>query len=275
MRKFIVFTLLLMQCVLMSVAWSQDDQHHQHQAPPVTDQKAALTISQAAIGNQLGDHVLTNTLGQAVRLNSLQGRPLVISMIYTSCYHICPTVTRHLATVVAKARQALGQSSFNVLTIGFDSPNDTPDAMRVFAAQQSVDQDNWQFLSADQQTINQLAKDIGFQFQASPKGFDHLIQATIVDAGGKVYRQVYDMNFSTPLLIEPIKELLDGQPRKGSLLGHIGNKIRLFCTVYDPANDRYYTDYSIFIGMFIGLTSMGFVIYYLLREWRRGRRNPA
>jgi len=274
MRLLFVFALFVMQTVLLPVLWAEDTVHH-HPPSPASDQKAALAYSQAVIGKQMGEHVFTSTRGQQVRLASLQGRPLVISMIYTSCYHICPTVTQHLSTVVKKAKQALGANSFNVLTIGFDSPNDTPDAMRVFAAQQGVDEGNWQFLSADQQTITALSKDLGFQFRASPKGFDHLIQATIVDAGGKVYRQVYDMNFSTPLLIEPIKELLDGQPRKGSLIGHIGNKIRLFCTVYDPTNDRYYVDYSIFIGMFIGLSSMGFVFYILLREWRRNRRDTA
>lgn len=264
-----------MQPVVLTDVWAADDVHHQHTPSPATDQKDALAYSQAAIGKLVGDHTFTNTHGQQVRLTSFQGKPLVISMIYTSCYHICPTVTHHLSNVVEKAKQALGESSFNVLTIGFDTHNDTPDAMRVFAAQQGVDSDNWQFLSADAKTITALSKDIGFQFRASPKGFDHLIQATVVDAGGKVYRQVYDMNFSTPLLIEPIKELLDGQPRKGSLIGHIGDKIRLFCTVYDPTNDRYYVDYSLFIGIFIGLSSMGFVFYFLLREWRRNRQGAA
>lgn len=209
-----LFAFLLMHVLLFTAARAADDAHHHHKPSPASDQKAALAFSQAAIGKTVGDYVFTNTHGQRVNLTTLQGQPLVISMIYTSCYHICPTVTQHLSKVITKARQALGEKRFRVITIGFDTPNDTPDAMRVFAAQQGVDSDDWQFLSTDAKTISDLSKDIGFQFQASPKGFDHLIQATIVDATGKVYRQVYDMNFATPLLIEPIKELLDGQPRK-------------------------------------------------------------
>ncbi len=265
-----------MQCALWSTVWAVEGAGQGHQATPAGDQQDnALAISQNAIGKTLGEHVFTNSQGRSVSLSSLQGRPLVISMIYTSCYHICPTVTRHLSDVVAKAKQAFGAERFNVLTIGFDSRNDTPDAMRLFAAQQSANSDNWQFLSADQATINALAREIGFQFRATPKGFDHLIQATIVDARGKVYRQVYDMNFATPLLIQPLKELLEGQPRTGSVISHLGNRLRLFCTVYDPANDRYFVDYSIFIGMFIGLTTMSVLLYFLLREWRRTRRGAA
>ena len=32
------------------------------------------------------------------------GKPLVLSLLYTSCYHICPMTTRHLSKVVEKAR---------------------------------------------------------------------------------------------------------------------------------------------------------------------------
>jgi protein SCO1/2 len=92
----------------------------------------------------------------------------------------------------------------------------------------------------------------------------------VIDADGKVYRQVYDMKFDTPMLIEPIKELVFGTPKSNSLVEHIGNRIRLFCTVYDPKSDRYITDYSIFVGMFIGLTSLLFVGFLVVREWRRG-----
>ena len=267
MKQVYLFALFLMQFIISAAVQAADSSEY--------DQRAILDFSQGVIGKPVGDYVFTNTDGQQVRLSSFQGRPLVISMIYTSCYHICPTVTRHLSGVVEKARKALGDTSFSVLTIGFDAANDTVDAMRTFAAQQGVNTDNWQFLSTDKKTIDALSKDLGFQFRPSPKGFDHLIQATIVDTSGIVYRQVYDMKFSTPLLIEPIKELLDGQPRNGSLIGHIGEKIRLFCTVYDPANDRYFVDYSIIIGMVIGLSSMGFILYLLILEWRKKRQTPA
>ena len=239
------------------------------------DAKQALQISQAAIGRTIGDYILHNSQDQPVSLSSYHGKPLVISLIYTSCYHICPTTTQHLLSVVKKAQQALGEDSFHVITIGFDVANDSPNAMRLFAAQQGVDLDTWEFLSIDQPTLDKLARDLGFLYYASPHGFDHLIQATVVDADGKVYRQVYDMKFDTPLLVEPLKELVFGAPKSGSLLTHIGNRIRLFCTVYDPKSGRYIFDYSLFIGMFIGLTTILFVGFLVVREWRRSQGKSA
>ena len=80
------------------------------------------------------------------------------------------------------------------------------------------------------------------------------------------------MNFDTPLLVEPLKELVFGTPATPTLLTSLSNKIRLFCTVYDPASGRYRFDYSIFVGLFIGASSIGIVSFLLIREWRRARK---
>ncbi|MBF0160173.1 MAG: hypothetical protein HQL58_11695, partial [Magnetococcales bacterium] len=45
----------------------------------------ALQRSQAAIGRNLADVTLTDRQGQPVALSVLRGKPLIISLIYTSC----------------------------------------------------------------------------------------------------------------------------------------------------------------------------------------------
>ncbi|HHJ17444.1 MAG TPA: SCO family protein [Gammaproteobacteria bacterium] len=235
--------------------------------------KEALQRSQDAIGNLLGDYALTDEKGHALSLSDLRGKPLVLSMIYTSCYQICPMTTRHLAKVVDKARDALGHDSFNVAILGFDAYNDSPQAMIQFARKQSIDSRGWHLLSASPDTINALSKELGFEFFASPNGFDHITQATVIDAEGRVYRQVYGEVFDTPLLVEPLKDLVLGQPRPNqTLLSELINKVRFFCTTYDPARDAYHFDYSLFIGMAIGASIILIGIVLLIREVRHGRR---
>ena len=101
---------------------------HAYQSAPAFDEAQALKISQAALGRALSNHQLRDRYGRMLTLHQLRSRPLVISMIYTSCYHTCPMLTRHLAAVVDTARAALG-NSFAVATIGFDSTQDTPARM--------------------------------------------------------------------------------------------------------------------------------------------------
>jgi len=257
--------------VLAATSHASSADHTNHARGPDFDAKTALATSQAAIGRLLEDITLRDRSGKAVQLAQYRGKPLVISVIYTSCYHICPTTTKHLAKVVQTARAALGEDSFRVVTIGFDTAKDNPEAMRSFARQQGVDLPGWEFLSTDAPSMARLAKNIGFLYFASPKGFDHLMQATVVDANGKIYRQVYGMTFDTPLLVEPLKELVFGEQPGESVFDGLWSKVKLFCTTYDPANDRYRLDYSLFIGMFIGLLIIASGVFYLVRELRRGR----
>jgi protein SCO1/2 len=233
------------------------------------DEKIALERSQAAIGETVSDYSFLDGSGNNVSLGALRGKPVVINLIYTSCYHVCPTVTTNLAKVVNIARDALGDDSFSVLTIGFDTASDTPDRMRVFAAQRNIDIDTWHFVSASAETMQQLANDVGFSYYSTPKGFDHMIQATVLDDTGKVYRQVYGMAPEPPALVEPLKELLYGKQVAATPIEGMLNNIKLFCTVYDPTTGMYRFDYSIFIGLFIGLVTLGGTAWFIIRAWRK------
>ncbi len=239
-------------------------------AKPAFDYDRALAISQGAIGKQVGDHALINADGNPVTLGDFRGRPLVLSMVYTSCYQICPMTTRHLSNVVQKAREALGEDSFAVAVVGFDTQVDTPAAMQYFANKQGISDKGWNLLSITQADVEALSKDIGFQYFPSSNGFDHLIQATIIDAEGKVYRQVYGQVFNTPLLVDPLIELVLGRsPPERSLLADLTSKIRLFCTTYDPVRDGYYFDYSLFLGLLIGGSIIIFTGIVVIRGFLR------
>ena len=238
------------------------------------DPERALQTSQAAVGNRIGDYELTDHLGAPVRLRAdHEGRPLVISMIFTSCHHVCPATTKHLATAVDVAREALGADSFDVVTIGFDTAHDTPDAMGAFARRQGVSQVGWRFLSASPETIEQLSGDLGFIFFPTARGFDHLNQSTIINRDGVVYSQVYGVTFELPWLVEPLKELVFNRPGSaGHLVAGLVDRIKLFCTVFDPTTGRYRFDNSLFVRAAAGLLFILGVLFYLIREVIISRR---
>jgi len=194
-------------------------------------------------------------------------------MVFTSCYQICPMTTRHLSKVVEKARDAMGEDSFSVAVIGFDTRVDTPEAMQYFANKQGISQRNWNLLSIDEENLEALSKDIGFIYYPTSSGYDHLIQATVIDADGKVYRQVYGQVFDTPLLVDPLLELVLGRPKPAqTFISSLSDKIKLFCTTYDPRSDGYYINYSFFVEIFVGITVIVAVIFFMRGELRKGRK---
>ena len=261
--EFRFFSLAVLFAVVGSTAADQ-------QADGGWDRETALAHSQAAVGNDLPQLEFTRRDGSRVSLAEFRGKPLLISMIFTSCHHVCPTTTKRLNEAVRSARDALGQDSFHVVTIGFDTVNDSPGAMKDFARQQSVDDRGWSFLSASPAAIEQLSEALGFIYFASPRGFDHLTQVSVIDREGIVYRQVYGMQFELPWLVEPLKELVfDRRTSSHGLMAGLLDRIRLFCTTYDPARDRYHFDFSIFIQMAIGLAAIIGVAVFLYRGMRR------
>ena len=232
----------------------------------------ALAFSQDAIGRDLAGFTLRDINGQLFELSSLRGKPLVISMIYTSCHHICPAITRNLGETVDVAQEALGDDSFNIVTVGFDWKVDTPERMRQFASGLGLDGiPNWHFLASDAEVIDELSDNLGFIFYPSAKGFDHMAHATVIDADGKIYRQVYGVDVETTALVEPLKELVFNTPRSAGFLEHWVSTFKLFCTVYDPNSDRYRFDYSIFMAIVVGILSLGLVAVFIVREWRHAR----
>ena len=235
---------------------------------PMTEEQA-LAISQAAIGRAVGDFELRDTDGRPVRLSDFRGKPLVVSLVYTSCAYSCPVTTQTIAEAVGAAWDALDEDSFTVITVGFDAGADTPERMRAFARKHAINDDRWQFLSGDLQQVAGLTDDVGFVFYPSSKGFDHLDQTTVLDAEGKVYRQVYGAGFETPKLVDPLKELVFGTTSPFASVDDLVKKVRLFCTIYDPAGDRYRFDYGIFVRLIVGAGIVLTIGWFVVRNWWR------
>ncbi|MCC7326491.1 MAG: SCO family protein [Burkholderiales bacterium] len=233
--------------------------------------RAALATSQTAVGRAVGDYTLRDGDGVPFRLAALRGKPIVVSFIYTGCFQVCPATTKFLEAAVKQAQRALGEGTFHVVTVGFNLPFDTPEAMRDFRKRQGIALPNWSFLAADVATRDGLTRDLGFVWAPSAGGFDHLTQATIIDGRGRVYRQIYGESFELPMLVAPLRELVTGAPAPIQDLAGLLERVRILCTVYDPRTGSYGLDYRLFIEIFAGLSILGATAWYLTAEWRRQR----
>jgi len=236
------------------------------------DEKAALKASQAAVGRQIGDYRFTDSEGRAVNLAELRGKPLVVNFVYTGCVQVCPAATQFLATAVREAERSLGPGTFRVATIGFNLPFDSPTAMKAFARKHAIASRDWLFLTPDAETLPALVADFGFRYESTAAGFDHLLQVSIVDAQGRLYRQVYGEEFDAPLFVGPLLELAKNAPQEKVDLGSIWEKTKLLCTVYDPSSGRYRLNYAVLIEILVGASVMLGGIAFLALELRRRRR---
>jgi protein SCO1/2 len=240
--------------------------------PATLDQTRSLGVSQSAIGGTVGNHRFVAAKGATVALGDLRGRPLVVSLIYTSCSHACPMITQRLRQAVEAAQRVIGAERFTVITVGFDVRNDTPMQMAAFARAQGVNQPNWLFLSGNETTLSQLARELGFTYAASAGGFVHASQVTIVDRDGRVYRQIYGDDFPIQVFMEPLKEAVYGTVGTLFSIDGLLDRVRFLCTVYDPNQGRYRISYAIAMTLLTGVASLGATAVVISRAWLNGRR---
>jgi protein SCO1/2 len=243
------------------------------------DAEIAYEESQAAIGGATGDHVLTDHRGRPLPLAGLRGRPLVVSLVFTSCASVCPVTTDHLRDAILAARRSLGDGAFAVMTFGFDASGDTPARLTGFAGtHRLLGLTDWHLASADEATNAAFLDELGFSFRAAARGFDHVTQTTVLDAEGRVYRQIYGEAFPLPVLVQPLKELVLGTRTRSVAPSDLWDRIAFLCTVYNPATGAYRFDYGLFFGIFFGALSLvlsGLVILALWRERRRAAGSAA
>ena len=241
--------------------------------PAGPEQSAALRASQAVIGRQISDFTLLDRKGQAVRLSQYRGKPLLVSFIYTGCFQVCPLTTRSLQTAIEAGREVFGTRQFNVVSIGFNQPADSPQALKAFAAQHRIDQPNWEFLSPHASIVDALTREFGFSYTATAGGFDHVLQVTLLDAQGRIYRQIYGEQFDAEALGEPIRQLLGSAPvPQQIMLDDVIDRIRILCTVYDPKTGTYRVQYGLLIEVAGGVTFALAMLWFFLAEWRAQRR---
>jgi protein SCO1 len=236
------------------------------------DEAAALEYSQQAVGRSLSDYRFVTSRGETFQLASTRGKPLIVNLIYTSCKDACPLTVQTLSRAADAAASAVGSDGFAIVTIGFDSRKDTPQRMHDFARAQGIDRPNWRFLSAEPPTIERLTAELGFRFAPAAGGFEHLSQTSLIDADGRVYRQIYGTNFPPQALVEPLKRLVFGGDAGPTSLSALLGRVRLLCTVYDPTTGRYRFSYTIFIEIIVGGISLAAVGAILLRLWLQARR---
>lgn len=240
---------------------------------PVLDETMALRLSQSVVAKPIGDFTLLDRKGKPVRLADFRGKPLLVSFIYTGCFEVCPTTTRNLQKAVTNTVAVLGSDRFNIVSIGFNQPFDSPTALKAFAAQNGIVFPNWEFLSPATAIVDDLTKSFGFSFAPTPAGFDHIVQVTLVDADGKIYRQIYGEALTADQLVEPLKQLIAGAPvAQTNAVADIFDRVRILCSVYDPKTGQYRVNYSLFLEIAGFLT---FFIYMTRYVWKGLRGNKS
>ncbi|MGA6983055.1 MAG: SCO family protein [Candidatus Sulfotelmatobacter sp.] len=178
--------------------------------------------------------------GKAVKLGDYFGRkPLILNLVYYNCTMLCGEALAGLASAMRLVKFDVG-NEFDVITVSFD-PRDTPQMAAVKKADyvKRYGRPNaaagWHFLTGSAQSIDALAKTVGFQYQYDEKSnqFAHATAIMLLTPQGRISRYFYGVDF-------PPKDLRMGlvEASKGNI-GNVVDAVLLYCYHYDPQTGKY------------------------------------
>jgi protein SCO1/2 len=155
----------LVGAVLAAPAWahSEHDAHTKEpqQKEPVADIPAKRAAPPDARAYFTDTELLTQD-GKKVRFYSdvLEGRVVLINVIYTNCQDACPLITQKLNEVRAQLGDQFGSKIYFV-TISSDPVRDTPKALRDFARKQNANPPGWTYLTGQKKNVDLVLKKLG------------------------------------------------------------------------------------------------------------------
>ncbi|MFM1847119.1 MAG: hypothetical protein RL417_593 [Pseudomonadota bacterium] len=126
---------------------------------------------------------LIDSNGQTFSSTTLRGKVWLASFFFTSCESVCPMVIGKMNTLFETAPHQIHFVSFSV-----DPANDTPAALKKYAAKFDADTRRWHFLTGEQEKLRTVVSD-GFQvsFPTSKAELDtHSLRLVLVDQNGQI-----------------------------------------------------------------------------------------
>ncbi len=122
--------------------------------------------------------------GEITGLDRYRGKPVLITMFYASCPHVCPMLISTIKLTETKL-SAEERADLRVLTISIDPDRDTPEKLRETLERHSVDASRWSMVRSQPGDLRTIAGVFGVRYKQLPDGeFNHTTRIILLDQEG-------------------------------------------------------------------------------------------
>ena len=132
---------------------------------------------------------LTDQAGKPATLDLARDHPVLITMFYGSCPHVCPMLISTMQRLERELPEA-NRGRLRVLMVSLDPERDTPAKLTEVAARHRVDLARWTLARAEPKDVRRLAAALNIQYRQLPdREFNHSTVITLLDAQGRIRKQ--------------------------------------------------------------------------------------
>ncbi len=179
---------------------------------PHCEEHAELEAGEPVEGASLYqlDLPITDQHGAEREVGDLEGTPVVIAMIYTSCATACPMILQEVEKIVAEADAAAdgGKADLLVLLLSMDPDRDSPEALKAWADFHELDE-RYVLARAEEAKVREYAAVLGTRYRQLPSGdFNHSPVIAVLDAQGALAGRMEGFGEQRGDLVERLRVLL-------------------------------------------------------------------
>ncbi len=186
--------------------------------------------------------------------DNLNGKPLVLSPVYTRCPMACSLISNGLKKAVDNLG-TLGKD-FNIITFSFDS-TDTNEDLKGFEKRWKMDGGSWKTVTSDANGIHALMKSVDYQYDYDEQAKEYLHPniVIVITPSGRISRYIYGVE---PKANDLKLAIMEAQIEKASVNNFL-KTLYVRCFSFNPATKSYHVDWK-----FISQTSAGLVMMIIV-----------
>jgi protein SCO1/2 len=148
----------------------------------------------------------TSDANRKVALKSFEGKPVLLTLLFTSCKQACPILVEDLKRTQAGLTEK-ERKEIQFVIVSIDPERDTPEVLAEFKKKIPAAKE-WVFLQGDADQVLELAGVLGVRYKKIGDDFIHSNKITVLDRKGEVKHQTIGLRAPAGETIEAVREEL-------------------------------------------------------------------
>ena len=156
-------------------------------------------------GEDVPDFKMVNQDGKQISLRQFKGKSILLTFIYTRCPlpDYCPLMNTNFSLIEESLRKnPKAFASTHLLSISFDSKNDTPRVLHTYGAgylRSSGDKtfDHWEFVVTFADEMAEMGKFFGLVVKEDQGQIVHSMSTAIIGPGGRIFKWYHGNDWKT------------------------------------------------------------------------------
>ena len=144
--------------------------------------KESITLDDLPISGSVPDFEFTDSNGETITREDMEGKVWVADFIFTTCTMACPIMTGNMNLIHKSFKD---DNNVRIISISVYPEYDTPEVLKEYASRYNANTDRWHFLTGPEESVKNIIK-TGFKIGDYEDIIFHSEKFALVDVSGNI-----------------------------------------------------------------------------------------